>query len=490
MPYFGKPVDRVIKQGQNTVGSDAIIDDSVIPAKLDSTASYTVGALNVDGNVTADGLTLGNANYIRTSDNASTTLRMFGMNSVNATYIGPIDPYAGGSIFYGASSNVSDQIFLTGANNRLKIANNGDISFYDSTGSNVKFFWDASEESLGIGTTTNYGTLDIKSNTAGFEFYPEQSTDTNLIINYDRNASAYQNLQIRAATHQFLIESTERMRIDSSGSILHKDSGGGTAELVVNNDMGVGARNLRLWGSTDVDPWTSFIGTNVKPDGDGTFTKLSDNGSSNWGNASGIMFDGANSSTMVAMRFIVDNAGSIDGGTNSSLSLSDLRSRTAMAITAGGNVGIGTTSPWSTLDVLDKFSIGNSSKSNTEWAHLAGAVDYTASTSSTDIFKLSGTSLNSAEITIIYRDFQYAAGSFIQKIYLSASGSGAATSNPSIAVENKNRVSAGTWTNYFTWAVSVDGWDVKFSATATVASGDGIIYVKAEGPRIGALTFY
>jgi hypothetical protein len=39
---------------------------------------------------------------------------------------------------------------------RLSVANTGDISFYEDTGTTAKFFWDASAESLGIGGTPNY----------------------------------------------------------------------------------------------------------------------------------------------------------------------------------------------------------------------------------------------------------------------------------------------------------------------------------------------
>ncbi|MGB1305837.1 hypothetical protein, partial [Pseudoalteromonas marina] len=37
---------------------------------------------------------------------------------------------------------------------RLNVATNGDISFYEDTGTTAKFFWDASAESLGIGTSS------------------------------------------------------------------------------------------------------------------------------------------------------------------------------------------------------------------------------------------------------------------------------------------------------------------------------------------------
>ena len=42
----------------------------------------------------------------------------------------------------------------TASTNRFNIDDNGDISFYESTGNTPKFHWSAADESLGIGTTT------------------------------------------------------------------------------------------------------------------------------------------------------------------------------------------------------------------------------------------------------------------------------------------------------------------------------------------------
>jgi len=72
---------------------------------------------------------------------------------------------------------------------------------------------------VGIGTSSPIGRLDIKTGNVGFEFFPENTNDTNLILNYDRSTNAYQNLQTRAASHQFLINTSEKMRIDSSGNV-------------------------------------------------------------------------------------------------------------------------------------------------------------------------------------------------------------------------------------------------------------------------------
>jgi len=58
--------------------------------------------------------------------------------------------------------------FITGANDfatqRLNIASNGDISFYDDTGSTQGLFWDASAERLGIGTTSPTAPLEVSGN--------------------------------------------------------------------------------------------------------------------------------------------------------------------------------------------------------------------------------------------------------------------------------------------------------------------------------------
>ena len=51
------------------------------------------------------------------------------------------------------------------------------------------------------------------------EFYPENTTDTNMFQNYDRTDSAYQKIETRAAEHIFSIGSSEKMRIDSSGNV-------------------------------------------------------------------------------------------------------------------------------------------------------------------------------------------------------------------------------------------------------------------------------
>ena len=87
-----------------------------------------------------------NARYLRAEDNAGTTTRLLGINGSNNTYIGPIDAYAGGSVFYGVSANVSSHTLYTGASARLHINSSGNV---------------------GIGTTSPNTKLDVISGTNG-----------------------------------------------------------------------------------------------------------------------------------------------------------------------------------------------------------------------------------------------------------------------------------------------------------------------------------
>ena len=94
--------------------------------------------VDVTGTVTADGLTVegSNGNF-----EVATT-----GNSVNMT--------RAGNNFITASDLSGDLYLGAGGSSFLKIDNGGDISFYEDTGTTAKFFWDASAESLGIGTSS------------------------------------------------------------------------------------------------------------------------------------------------------------------------------------------------------------------------------------------------------------------------------------------------------------------------------------------------
>jgi hypothetical protein len=77
-----------------------------------------------------------------------------------------------------------------------------------------------SDENVGIGYASPNAKFVVGTASGqNIEFFPENATDTNLLQNYDRTASAYQKIETRAAEHIFSIGSSEKIRIDSSGNV-------------------------------------------------------------------------------------------------------------------------------------------------------------------------------------------------------------------------------------------------------------------------------
>ena len=117
--------------------------------------STTSTGANVTGTVTADGLTVdGGANSeLRIDTDAAGYLQVgqftngafIGTSSTNATY---------GKLRLGA-----------GTKRFVDVDTNGDISFYEDTGTTAKFFWDASTERLGIGTAAPSAPLTVSGDT-------------------------------------------------------------------------------------------------------------------------------------------------------------------------------------------------------------------------------------------------------------------------------------------------------------------------------------
>ena len=99
---------------------------------------------------------------------------------------------------------------------RLNIASNGDISFYEDTGTTPKFFWDASAESLGIGTSSiAAGTkLQVAGET---RIYPDSGTG---VLRFGSGGAEKGKLSVDTSSNMmFETAGSERMRIDSAGNI-------------------------------------------------------------------------------------------------------------------------------------------------------------------------------------------------------------------------------------------------------------------------------
>jgi hypothetical protein len=187
--------------------------------------------LTVNGTVTADGLTVDGNASIGSSGTSVLDFERSGANYIRANNSGT------GRLHLGAGSDLR---FHTGQadnefseNERLRISSGGDISFYEDTGTTPKFFWDASAESLGLGTTTPNYLLDVEgsgdlfriNSTSGNSLLQFSVPDTTSITGINFGDAGSSNTGAIYYRHTgdslaFTTNGTEAMRIDSSGHLI------------------------------------------------------------------------------------------------------------------------------------------------------------------------------------------------------------------------------------------------------------------------------
>ena len=278
-----KTADYTVSGGNTvTLNSGAATSDELnvtafkyfgIANALPLSGGTLTGALDVQSTVTADGLTVDG-------------LSIGGIGGLEIE-----DPSASGYgahfSFYDASSEVVIGGKTAGSTNKsLSIGRDtGDISFYEDTGTTAKFFWDASAESLGIGTSSPSTTLDLVgnwvSNTGQLSIdTPSGETYSGLaILNngtpkgflfHDNSAGTLDLQTFTTDALRFKTNNTERMRIDSSGNVgigtsspsqkLHVE-GAGNQFILLNNSTtsdgfyikaGTGAASFQTAGGSHV----------------------------------------------------------------------------------------------------------------------------------------------------------------------------------------------------------------------------------------------
>ena len=242
---------------------------------------------------------------------------------------------------------------------RMMLANNGDISFYEDTGTTQALFWDASAESLGIGTTSPASKLSIEntgsstvdaitldwehlSTTTNIEqriqwrFGDDATADTFLNAGYigSGKQGSWQSGSERDSYLSFGTTNdntqAERMRIDSSGNVgIGTDSPATKLELFADNPV-LRLRDSKVkgssWAAGDALGGLEFYTSDTT--GIGTHTV-----------ASITAVNGG------------QNASSPDGEILFSTGAYNTAASEVMRIDSSGKVGIGETSPDSKLHV-------------------------------------------------------------------------------------------------------------------------------------------
>ena len=208
----GKMIARIISQ---TVTSDSnASDDSggtiVFSTKPEAGSIATALTLGSDQSATFNGT-------VKVSGTSFAALRL---NEGDTTNVNTSLFNSSGDFVITTSSDdgssTTDRIRLDHAT--------GDISFYEDTGSNVKFFWDASEERLGIGTTSpsdpleivTSGSNGIRLSVSGQSYYHEvRSNGDGLLISADDSDAGGSGADIR-----FNVANDEKMRLNHDGALM------------------------------------------------------------------------------------------------------------------------------------------------------------------------------------------------------------------------------------------------------------------------------
>ncbi len=157
------------KTGENGV---LIIEDGAVSLYHDNSAKLatTSSGVDVTGTLTSDGLTVTKASGdIATLEGSGTA------SDVEANLVfNPVYDVNARIVSAREGANLKSMLSLqTGEDNtgttkeRLRITGSGDIVFYNDAGTTQALYWDASAESLGIGTTSPLGKLSIQEGSSG-----------------------------------------------------------------------------------------------------------------------------------------------------------------------------------------------------------------------------------------------------------------------------------------------------------------------------------
>ena len=181
--------------------------------------SPDINTPDIDGG-TIDGAAIGASSA---STGAFTTLSASGTATVDALSTAFLNGDTNILLTVDADNDQTGKSFLVrdGSGKSLfKAEQGGDISFYNSGGSAAKLFWDASAESLGIGTVSPaYKTVISANGASGIEFGPAYSGTANLTQHYNRSGGVYVKSVNEAAEHQFNIGGSAKVNIDTAGRV-------------------------------------------------------------------------------------------------------------------------------------------------------------------------------------------------------------------------------------------------------------------------------
>ena len=207
------------------------ITDGAVELYYDAAKKFETSSsgISVTGTITADGLTVDGTAVEVASINSTQNGAQINFDSASTSAdwsVGISNSADGDFLIYQSGSGSGDINLYTGGAKRQEINRNGDISFYEDTGTTAKLFWDASAEALALGTATSVSNNRLVIDQASGDgqnsgFYMQRNGGAGTSFKIDIDSSDVVNLRRSATT---------ALAIDSSGNI-----GVGTSTVSINS---------------------------------------------------------------------------------------------------------------------------------------------------------------------------------------------------------------------------------------------------------------
>jgi hypothetical protein len=286
---------------------------------LDVTGTATMGGLVVDGNT--------QVNSVSAAASGTRSIQFY-RDSVERGAV-RFD-YSASTMELQADGNFF--VSTGGESTRLFVSNNGNVSLYEDTGTTPKFVWDASAESLGIGTTSPTSALHVNGTGTGGTAVEIEQTATSISNNF----------------YTMMIDSSSQISNLTNAGAFSVDVNSGRA-FVINGhgNVGIGTSSpASLMHLSTSAPVLSFTDTNSFTDVNDRFIvrAANDRGAIQW-------YDDSLSTTSELMTFfdsaVVVNENGVDADFRVE---SDTNTHALFVEGSSSNVGIGCT-PTTKLEI-------------------------------------------------------------------------------------------------------------------------------------------